>query len=119
MIKVYENIMLNETFDFRGLGCEKAFAKIAIVRVQLSSNRVTKIITSKRVSFTDHIASLGKILKNHKPNHRLFMKTFLGGTLGLFTGMSIMSMLELVFWIARLLFGLTRHRDKKLTHRTG
>ena len=39
----------------------KAFAKIAIVRVQLASNRVTKIITSKRVSFTDHIANLGKI----------------------------------------------------------
>ena len=56
MIRVFEKIKKNETF-----ACDKdAFAKIAIVRVQLASNRVTKIITSKRVSFTDHIANLGK-----------------------------------------------------------
>ena len=61
MIKVYEEIVKNETFGVLG-GCnKKAFAKIAIVRVQLDSHRVTKIITSKRVSFTDHIANLGKI----------------------------------------------------------
>ena len=57
MIKVFEKIMKNETF-----GCNtKAFSNIAIVEVQLASNRVTKISTSKRVSFPDIIANLGKI----------------------------------------------------------
>ena len=72
MIKVFEEIMKNETFDFRNqFECEKAFARIAIVRVQLSSNRVTKIVTSKRVSFTDHIASLGKIILKETKTKRL------------------------------------------------
>ena len=29
---------------------------------------------------------------------------FLGGNLGLFTGMSILSMFEVVFWILRIMF---------------
>ena len=68
MIKVFEKIMKNETF-----GCNtKAFSKIAIVEVQLASNQVTKIITSKRVSFTDHIANLGKI--ENMQNNATFFK---------------------------------------------
>ena len=32
--------------------------------------------------------------------HLFFLRT--GGTLGLFTGMSILSMIEMVFWLAKL-----------------
>ena len=110
MIKVFEKITKNATF-----GCDKkAFSKIAIIEVQLASNRVTKIVTSKRVSFTDHIANLGKI--ENAEYTTLFQIHFSGGTLGLFTGISIMSMFELIFWITRLLFGLAKHRNKKITN---
>ena len=37
-----------------------------------------------------------------------------GGNLGLFTGMSVLSMIEVVFWIARLIFGQYRYQRTQL-----
>ena len=55
MIKVFEEITKNRNFSCS----EDMLAKIAIVKVQLASGSVTKIVKSKRVSFTNTIADLG------------------------------------------------------------
>ena len=59
MIKVFEEITKNQNFTCN----EDMLAKIAIVKVQLATGSVTKIVKSKRVSFTDTIADLGMYSK--------------------------------------------------------
>ena len=82
--------------------CEKIVDHMAIVTVMFDKESYVRTKTSLRVSFTDKLAAFGKILiyLNKYLNNQLV--PFLGGTLGLFTGMSILSMIEAVFWLFKL-----------------
>ena len=57
---------------------------VAIVRISMASKLVDRIKRSQRVRLTDHFSNIG-------------------GTLGLFCGISIISVFEVLFWIYRLI----------------
>ena len=63
-IGVYERIAKNMTDDSI-TNCRKfARNKIAVVQFKLLSDTVTKIVRSRRVTFTGQIANIGKTNKN-------------------------------------------------------
>jgi len=66
--------------------CIRQIENYAFVEIQLASQLVTRINRDERTSFADIISNLG-------------------GTLGLFTGMSILSLIEFIFWFGRAVFG--------------
>ena len=78
---------------------------IAIVNVKMESGKYIRTIKDKRMTFADKLAAFGRLFKSlekfnlHRFEH---FSLLLGGTLGLFTGMSILSMVEIVFWIAKI-----------------
>ena len=88
ILRTFEKMVLGKDVSRYGL-CRAALKRIALVRINLASKVVTRITRNKRVTITGHIANIG-------------------GTLGLFTGISIMSMFELLFWACRLLITLKK-----------
>ena len=89
IIKSYEQMVFNKNMSNLEF-CKETLKRLAVVRIKLASNTVTAIKRSKRVTITGHISNIG-------------------GTLGLFTGMSIMSFIELTFWLCRFLHSLKKH----------
>eukprot|EP00095_Tigriopus_kingsejongensis_P009175 maker-scaffold145_size311916-snap-gene-1.10 protein:Tk09175 transcript:maker-scaffold145_size311916-snap-gene-1.10-mRNA-1 annotation:"GE16304" len=66
--------------------CKANLKKVAMVKFQLSSKQVTRIKRDIRVTVADMISTFG-------------------GTIGLFTGMSILSVIEAIFWLGRVVTG--------------
>ena len=56
-------------------------------------------VRTRRLSFFDKLSGFGKITSHTE----LFVICCLGGILGLFTGISILSVVEVAFWIIRYL----------------
>ena len=80
--------------------CKKIVDHMAIVTVMFDKESYVRTKTSLRVSFTDKLAAFGKFV-----GLNIISKIdldLLGGTLGLFTGMSILSMIEAIFWLFKL-----------------
>ncbi len=79
--------------------CRSELRGVAIVNIYMTSKYVTRIKTSLRVTLVGQLASLG-------------------GVMGLFTGMSLLSVFELFMWFARALkeriLPATRKRQKKV-----
>ena len=59
MIRGYEEMVFGANMSNIEV-CKRALQRIAIVKVILASTTVTAIKRSKRVTFTGHIANLGK-----------------------------------------------------------
>ncbi len=77
----------------------------ATAKFQLASAHAMRLYQDVKVTFSDKIATFGGILSDlHDSNNAV--RITLGGTMGLFTGMSLLSMLEVVFWLWKLLFSL-------------
>ncbi len=66
--------------------CIERMQRMAYIRFQLSGENIMQFKRNLRVTFADQVASLG-------------------GTVGLFTGMSILSFCEILFWLFKLVFG--------------
>ena len=72
------------------------------VTVMFERPEFIRTSTSKRVSFPDQLGAFGNkysMLCMSSNLERFF--TLLGRTLGLFTGMSLLSMVEMLFWIVK------------------
>ncbi len=68
--------------------CKELVLKdLASVSVSFESRKFVRTIKDNRVTFSDRLAALG-------------------GTLGLFTGMSLLSLIEAGFWIVKYLLHL-------------
>ena len=93
IIRSYEEMVIGGEHLSSHEFCKEALKRFAIVRVRMVSNTVTSIKRSQRVTITGHIANIG-------------------GTLGLFTGMSIMSFFELFFWLCRFCKLMKKHCNK-------
>ena len=78
---------------------------LAEVTVIFERPEFIRTSTSKRTSFPDQLGVFGnncRIL-----NYEIGIKNvILGGTLGLFTGMSILSMVEILYWLLKFAFKL-------------
>lgn len=98
--------------------CKKAVKQeVAVVNIILDSPQITQITKNARVSFSDKLGIIGeckRILKNdnvsvcwynYSLEQRLFLPElfqllhFAGGTIGLFCGLSLISIVETVYWI--------------------
>ena len=73
--------------------CRRQLTTIAHAKFILASQIVTQTKRDVRVSFADTLSNFG-------------------GTLGLFTGMSLVSMVEALFWILRLVGCIRKRKDK-------
>ena len=71
---------------------------LALVTIMFEKKKYVRTIKNIRMTFTDKLGAFGNIFRIIKESN-LFQIHILGGTLGLFTGMSILSMVEIVFWI--------------------
>ena len=89
--------------------CKRKVASLAILRVHIASRLMNKITRSSRVTFTGQLADLGKkktrdlryiLYKSSNNNFNFFLA---GGVVGLFTGMSILSLFEILFWAVRII----------------
>jgi len=90
---------------------------IAAVIVSIDSPKFDRMIKTAKVTLSDKLATLGKTrninISFHLSTHNTFYNSsyFLyinlyaisGGNAGLFTGMSILSLFEIGFWIIRFL----------------
>ena len=85
--------------------CYEAVRKdFALVTIKMRSTFV-RIKRDVAISFPNKIASLGNILYNTTIICYIWPKWFFsGGILGLFTGMSLISIIEVMFWIFRIIF---------------
>ena len=107
----------NKTFERWTLGtndhyniddelCQKITNHMAVVSVVFNQDTYVRTKTSLRVSFSDKLAAFGKSISSRRMITYLLQNiSFLvGGTLGLFNGMSILSMIEAAYWFLRLLW---------------
>jgi len=65
--------------------CAKELSSVAIVRFQMAKESVTSVRQDVRVTFAGQLSDLG-------------------GLVALFTGMSILSLVEVVVWTVKMLF---------------
>ncbi len=78
------------------------FNEFSRVKISVQTRLANKVVRSARVSFSSQVANLGNNLLSD-----IFIKyintdiyyCMTGGIIGLFTGMSILSVAELAFWI--------------------
>ena len=95
-LEKYTSNSSNKAQDY----CLKNIQYRAEVNFQLATNTMSVTVISRRLSFFDKLSGFGNILifMNHfKQNYN----NVSGGILGLFTGISILSMVEITFWIVR------------------
>ena len=82
--------------------CREAFSlDLARVSVQIADPKVTKIVKDVKISFYDQVGVLGTrciLLSNSIES----LVSSLGGTVGLFTGASIISVAEAIFWVMKV-----------------
>ena len=103
-MRAYEQAVNNKSINHADI-CREAVKRFAFVNVQMASQSVTRIMRDIRFSTADKLSTFGRRFFDGKLIFLLGWVTlfFKGGTMGLFTGMSILSFLELVFWSLRAL----------------
>ena len=90
----------NESSDLTEL-CKRLLPYRAEVTFRLATDTVSVTVRTRRLSFFDKLSGFGK-----NKNHRAVggdCLSVLGGILGLFTGISILSVVEVAYWIIRYL----------------
>ena len=99
---------------------EKVLHDIAVVTILVDSDQIMKIEQDVRVTLVDKIGMLGasspsrgKILCLGILNVFLNSLPVSGGTIGLFTGLSIISLVEAAFWIFRTIKSLVVNRGRQ------
>ena len=75
---------------------------------KLATNNIQVTVTSRRLSFFDKLSAFGKkltyIFEVWNEVLTLILLHITGGILGLFTGMSILSMVEIAWWLLRCMW---------------
>ena len=100
-IRNYQQIAYGKDISDEDI-CMENLQRIAIVRLSIEDRLVQSIKRSRRVRITDHFSNIGK-------KYFIFMTklskaySISGGTLGLFCGISIISVFEVLFWSCRLI----------------
>ena len=101
--------------------CKENVRNIAVAQFQLAGQIVTQIKRDIRVTFADNVSNFGTGQMLNFCCSLANATVFSGGTIGLFTGMSILSIFEVFFWIIRILAGtkVTNEDDKKEKDKVG
>ncbi len=92
--------------------CKSLRDRLIYAYIYVSSKKATVYTKSLRVTLTDHIANLGTFSLNCViPNQK--RPSFLGGLLGLFSGLSVLSLFEILHWACKGLLESTNSRGNK------
>ena len=89
---------------------------IAIVKVRLESNKYMRTVKDRRLTFADKLSAFGTHFTVVKSKNLIpYLKDvfFTGGTLGLCTGMSLLSMVEIAFWLMKIPSAFFKATTKK------
>ena len=83
--------------------CEFIFENdIALLTVEIAQPRILELVKDIKVTFPDMLGTIGKKKNEHiYPIRTLkfYEEIFSGGTIGLFTGLSLISVVEVVYWV--------------------
>ena len=82
--------------------CKRNLQYRAEVIFRLATDSMSVTVMSRRLSFFDKMSAFGTY-KYRQVGFIPMVTNATGGTLGLFTGISILSMMEVVFWVVRYL----------------
>jgi len=82
-----------EFVSYNNFKCWNIMEKTAMVTIAVVNERVEVLTQTRRATFASQIAALG-------------------GIAGLFTGMSILSIAEVIFWVAQLLLQLMNYKGR-------
>jgi len=85
------------TFDI----CQQSVRQMAVVNFRLASSTIHQLNRDLRVSFVDSLSNFGE--ENQADETLINDDYVLGGILGLFTGMSLLSIVEIIFWSLKLM----------------
>ena len=82
---------------------------MGIFEVVFPTDFVRRITKHRRRDFAATVGAIGFIISTHEIDRIKFIRTHIilfpiGGTIGLFTGMSILSWFEVVYWIGMAAF---------------
>ena len=99
-IRRYEQIVYGKDIGDDVL-CQNRTRNMAIVRFQIADQIITRIKKTQRMTFADFVSNIGTLhIKNHFFYlYQVFLFNISGGTLGLFSGISLISVAEFLFWI--------------------
>ena len=90
--------------------CRRTMEKVAVVRIYVGSSAFHRVTRSRRVTFVGQLSNIGRyyqlnasFLQSYS-NGAACLLLFLssGGILSLFTGMSILSVCEMIFWLIKI-----------------
>ena len=97
--------------EFKDHLCGQAMGSFAYVEVMFGAPTLVSTVRDARTSLTDKISSLGTAILNWENYITLFI--VIGGTLGLFTGMSLLSIFEVAFWLGIIISRLQCFKSLK------
>ena len=86
MLRNFENVVLGRRLPGDSEACSRLLGDLVHLRFRLAGDSVSEVRRDLRVTLADQLASLG-------------------GTLGLFTGMSVLSFCEVLFWTLKAVLG--------------
>ena len=105
-----EEVSNNQTYLYNSLPLEQAEKacknmytyELAKITIQISDPVVMTV--QKRVSstFSERLGVVGRAKNNCRALEYFKYRSLSGGTIGLFTGMSIISMIEALYWIIKV-----------------
>ncbi len=123
VMKHFDDIVSGRKVDLSTL-CKERMETLAFVRITVTRDNVFHIKKEPRVTLADKIANFGElgfihniIIVQGRVIYALEGDTFFcfaGGTVGLFTGMSVLSFCEVAFWMFKLLFNVSSGRKSKV-----
>ena len=93
-------------FDFSSeKNCEMLAPHLAILEIEIASPTMIQSRLSQRTTLANQIAILGVFFSfaQYRTILNSINSYFTGGTLGLFTGMSILSIVEVFYWLIKIL----------------
>ena len=97
---IFERTMIRMKYNMSNVEyCKTQLKYRAEVTFRLATDSMSVTVMSRRLTFYDKMSAFGNKIKFSFFKHHYLH--FLGGTLGLFTGISILSLVEVVFWLIR------------------
>ena len=81
---------------------------LAFLTIEIPPSDVLFYERDVSFSFTEKVSALGKCQMSSDENYSVLHNNIpiIGGTLGLFTGMSLLSFIEVGFWLFRIFYKL-------------
>jgi hypothetical protein len=82
--------------------CASTFKNdIAHMTLEIANPKVLEVVRDIKVTFPDKLGTVGRNSKSETFDEEIKSKCFSGGAIGLFTGLSLISIVEIFYWVYR------------------